>query len=589
MRRLPAVPTLSLVFVSGTLALLLPACSDLPEEPAGVPQLAGAPSPPPGLEAALRAHARHSGRLLATAGVVGTAVGLNPAGRAVLKVYTDRPGLAAVPRSLDQVPVEAEVTGRIYALTDPTARFRPAPIGVSVGHPSITAGTIGARVIDPSGKVYVLSNNHVLAAANSAQINDPALQPGPVDGGTNPADRIGTLSAYEPLQLGFNCYGCTYPPNYIDAAIALSTTAELGNATPADDGYGAPNSSLYGDGNGDGALDDRGLLLGIGVQKYGRTTRLTQGQVTEINVTINVCYDIFCLTIGRFLDQVGICCSGFSGGGDSGSLIVSADGDRKPVALLFAGGGDRTFANRIDLVLNRFGVEVDGGSAPPPGVSDIAVTAVSAPGSATIGSQVTVGASVESVGDLAVTHDITVTLRDETAGTVIGTQTIPGGLGAGGSTVLDFNWNTSGQSVGSHTLSATQSPADANPANDSRTAAVTLSQPASGTMHVGDLDGGATSQGRTWTATVTIAVHDAAHLAVPAATVKGTFSNGAKGTGSCITGSTGICTISKTRLRSAEVTFTVTSVTHATNGYAPGANHDGDGDSGGTTIVVTGP
>src|SRR5256885_12833142 len=50
-------------------------------------------------------------------------------------------------------------------------------LGFSVGHPAITAGSIGARVTD-GVNVYILSNNHVLANSNDASIGDPELQPG---------------------------------------------------------------------------------------------------------------------------------------------------------------------------------------------------------------------------------------------------------------------------------------------------------------------------------------------------------------------------------------------------------------------------
>ncbi|MBT8395725.1 MAG: hypothetical protein KJN92_02110, partial [Gemmatimonadetes bacterium] len=54
----------------------------------------------------------------------------------------------------------------------------------------------------------------------------------------------------------------------------------------------------------------------------------------------------------------------FSTGGDSGSLVVTKGllaADRRPVGLLFAGSSNNTIANPIDLVLDRFGVQVDGG------------------------------------------------------------------------------------------------------------------------------------------------------------------------------------------------------------------------------------
>jgi PKD repeat protein len=67
---------------------------------------------------------------------------------------------------------------------------------------------------------------------------------------------------------------------------------------------------------------------------------------------------------------------------------------------------------------------------------------------------------------------------------------------------------------------------------------VTVSQ-----AHVADLDRASTSQSGSWTAIVTIAVHDSSHSPVANATVSGSWSNG--GTGSCMTNSGGQCTVSK--------------------------------------------
>ena len=104
-------------------------------------------------------------------------------------------------------------------------------------------------------------------------------------------------------------------------------------------------------------------------------------------------------------------------------------------------------------------------------------------------------------------------------------------------------------------------------------------------MHVGDLNGAATGS-RQWTATVSIRVEDAAHAAVPGATVSGSWSNG--GGGACITAGGGTCTISKTKIQPSvsSVVFTVTSVARSGWTYAPGSNHDPDEDSTGTSIVV---
>src|SRR5712691_10453635 len=220
----------------------------------------------PDLRAAIVAQRRHTDALLEVPGVVGTAVTVQPDGR------------AGLPLMLDGIPVSQRVTGRLMALSDPTKRQRPAPMGFSVGHPAITAGTIGARVRDALGHVYILSNNHVLANSNGASIGDPEYQPGPFDGGTA-ADQIATLSDFQVISFAAN------GANTIDAAIALSNTSVLDNATPADDGYSMPNSTIFGDANGDGLFDDRNALLSLNVQKYGRTTRLTHGQITGINAT----------------------------------------------------------------------------------------------------------------------------------------------------------------------------------------------------------------------------------------------------------------------------------------------------------------
>ena len=98
---------------------------------------------------------RHTLALMAKDGVEGTAVGLDEKDQYVVKVYTARPGVDRIPPNLEGVPVRKVVTGKIYALADPTARFpRPVPTGVSTGHPNITAGTIGCRVTDGTSGTF---------------------------------------------------------------------------------------------------------------------------------------------------------------------------------------------------------------------------------------------------------------------------------------------------------------------------------------------------------------------------------------------------------------------------------------------------
>ncbi len=422
---------------------------------------------------AVKVQKMHTGRLMEMADVMGTATGITAEGEPVIKVFIRRPGIANLPKRLDGFPVKVEVTGMFVAQEDPTARFiRPVPIGVSTGHPAITAGTIGARVKDSAGNVYALSNNHVYANMNAASLGDPVLQPAALDGGTNPADRIGTLSDYQPILFNGGI-------NNIDGAIALSSTSQLRNGTPITDqnqeaGYGVPSSQIYGDTNGDGFFDNKDDLLGLYVQKFGRTSGMTHGQITDINVTVDVCYEpfwIWCLTWGTFVDQIGITsveATAFSEGGDSGSLIVTDDENKQPVGLLFAGNSTKTLANRIDLVFDRFNVAVDGEAAEP--VTDIETASVSVPASVVQYDMVEVQVTIQNVGNQDVTENILVTLNDNEADYT--SDTIAGGLMAGASATVIFNWSPS--STGEHHLVARHDYNDINPDNDSLSTTVTV-------------------------------------------------------------------------------------------------------------------
>ncbi len=307
---------------------------------------------------------RHQEDLMAVPGVVGVGLGATESGHPAVVVLTERGGVKGLPASLGGTPVRVMVTGEIWALqgppcgsppcgggggggggggddVDPTARFpRPVPIGVSTGHPAITAGTIGARVKN-GNTVYALSNNHVYAASNAAGIGDAVIQPGTFDGGSSAADDIGTLSAFVPITFSI------FANNVIDAAIAESSTATLDNSTPSN-GYGTPKSTTT------------TAAVNMRVMKYGRTTGQTKGRVSVINATVNVNYGA--PGIARFVNQIVIGGGGFSAGGDSGSLIVvEKGGDKlKPVGLLYAGSSNSTIANPIDAVLDEFGVTIDG-------------------------------------------------------------------------------------------------------------------------------------------------------------------------------------------------------------------------------------
>jgi hypothetical protein len=144
---------------------------------------------------------------------------------------------------------------------------------------------------------------------------------------------------------------------------------------------------------------------------------------------------------------------------------------------------------------------------------------------------------------------------------------------------------------GGHVISATAT--DTIGQTGSTANNVTVDNVADPTIHVGDLDGSSVSAGRggKWNATIDITVHDDGENPVAGATVAGSWSAGANGSGSCVTNGSGQCSIIRTGVgrNSSSVTFTVDSISHATLTYTAGSNHDPDGDSDGTSIVVSAP
>ena len=232
-------------------------------------------------------------------------------------------------------------------------RIRPAEGGYSVGHKNITAGTIATCVYDilPGGstnpprhgigipsRYYILSNNHVLANSNAGAPGDAVLQPGPFDGGVDPADRIAVLNRFIPI---------TFEPpvprifhrNLVDAAVAQGQFHDL-------------DREIYWEGYVRGWRRKAQVKVGTLVQKTGRTTNYTTGRITAVNATVDVGYGGG--RVARFRDQ--IITTPISAPGDSGSLVTTLD--EVAVGLLFAGSSQVTIANQIENVRALLRVEV---------------------------------------------------------------------------------------------------------------------------------------------------------------------------------------------------------------------------------------
>ncbi len=297
---------------------------------------------------------KHALSLEANDGVFGTATGRDASGRPVVLVLAERSDVRGVPATLDGVPVRLFVTPRPELFPKPggggggggvsfTSRVsRPVPVGYSVGnYLECASGTFGCRVLR-GGQVYALSNNHVFARMNAGSAGEIVGQPGLYDNKPQCsgfyADTIGSLADFVPVQTGANAN------NTVDAAIVKSTTAMIGNSTPAGF-YGIPDATPV------------EAVLDLPIQKVGRTTGLTTGTVIGVNATVTIAY---AGANTRFVDQV-LTSPSFSKSGDSGSLIVTNNAAANPVALLFAGNRQGyTWGNRIQNVLSALNITIDG-------------------------------------------------------------------------------------------------------------------------------------------------------------------------------------------------------------------------------------
>jgi len=211
----------------------------------------------------------------------------------------------------------------------------------------------------------------------------------------------------------------------------------------------------------DGSILDIGPLsvnwmdpsVGQNVKKSGRTTGLTVGQVSAIDVTVNVSYSTKCGRGGgdtaTFVDQFRITPGEFSAGGDSGSVIVE-DFASTPgaVGLLFAGSSSSTIANRIENVLSAFGVAMVGGTPPPPpATGSISGTVTNSADSSPLGSATVVvegttySDTTDGSGNYAINDFETGTYNVTASASGFESQTKPATVNEDQNTVVNFALN----------------------------------------------------------------------------------------------------------------------------------------------------
>lgn len=225
-------------------------------------------------------------------------------------------------------------------------KVRPAPGGNSIGHPKVTAGTLGCLAVGRSSprnsRLLLLSNNHVAANSNNAVYGDCIAQPGYYDGGQCPADQIAILERFVPITFG----GTT---NHVDCATGWCWPDRVRRDLVQLSG-GVPQYFRI-------SNQPQSAQLGWNVGKSGRTTQLTQGRVVTLNWSGWINYGVGSAWFaGQFVVQ-GLN-GDFSAGGDSGSAVWTWDAAKYPVGLLFAGGGGYTICNPMLQVLSALDINL---------------------------------------------------------------------------------------------------------------------------------------------------------------------------------------------------------------------------------------
>lgn len=237
------------------------------------------------------------------------------------------------------------------------------------------SGTLGALVADQNSIQYILSNNHVLAESDQANVNDPIIQPGLVDTGCTPLSSSSPATGIRAIASLKYWVPLISNTTNVDAALATVATGAvdplggiLSLGTPGSGANGQLGAAPPAGGPGEvlTAANLSGPAGAIQVVKSGRTTGLTCSTVDSIANTVQISYfkdvsETQPYTTKTFTNQIGIPGRYFSDFGDSGSLVVDA-GNAEPVGLFFAGsldnaGNGEGFAHPIADVLTELSTQ----------------------------------------------------------------------------------------------------------------------------------------------------------------------------------------------------------------------------------------
>ena len=204
-------------------------------------------------------------------------------------------------------------------------------------------GTLGCLVKlnrrgSGSGRLYILSNSHVIADYGGAKIGARVIQPGYIDEGQDPDDAIAELTDFVPFQFTGTGY-----PNLVDAAIAkvrrrpsVTDKIRVIGITPK--------------------VISTNVWRGMTVRKVGRTTDLTCGVVTDIHFHTSMTFKKPGGGTGRVGFKKQVLCTRYTADGDSGSIVL--DDRNAVVGLHFAGSATSSIFNRISCVVEALKIKL---------------------------------------------------------------------------------------------------------------------------------------------------------------------------------------------------------------------------------------
>ena len=285
-----------------------------------------------------------------------------------------------LPQSLGDVPVDIVEIGEVFAYVDPVPKdgrheqVRPLMSGISVGHVSITAGTLGHLAKYTDGNIYATSNAHVLTPDPSLEgsrfADKRIMQPGKYDDPTIALNGVGEYFWHErifPVGQESKCTTANFVMNTLNSISSMfgrksrfytyvsGTNYHDFAAFKIKDGIGYDQTKTYDFDLSDYTLCARlfagnsatsilcktkyELLAGFTpevpyvkaptfmteVRKSGRTTGDTTGKVLDPSGSITVNYGSF-----QALIRDVVITGDMSAGGDSGSDIWMKTSDVTP-------------------------------------------------------------------------------------------------------------------------------------------------------------------------------------------------------------------------------------------------------------------